>query len=143
MSRRPNVSQALAMKAAAAAAREAEHEEVEAAAAEHDAPSAAISLTQIEMPQPPASIDGDKKGPRPTGRPKGRRTVAARQTVYLDDARHAALARIAEDRGRSIHSLILEGIDYVIGKPTAKRWQLRPPNAANPLQWWFRGVEKA
>ncbi|PJI55531.1 hypothetical protein CTI14_03985 [Methylobacterium radiotolerans] len=57
------------------------------------------------------------------GRPKGRRPVAARQTVYLDDARHAALVRIAEDRGRSIHSLILEGIDHVIGKPTAPGWQ--------------------
>jgi hypothetical protein len=33
------------------------------------------------------------------------------------------LARIAEDRGRSIHSLILEGIDHVIGKPTAPGWQ--------------------
>ncbi|TFZ54928.1 hypothetical protein E4V01_24240 [Methylorubrum sp. Q1] len=57
------------------------------------------------------------------GRPRGRRSVAARQTVYLDEARHAALVRIAEDRGRSVHSLILEGIDAVIGKPARPGWE--------------------
>lgn len=122
MSRRPNVSQALAMKAAAAAAREAEQDEAEAAAADE----AVLALKPLGPPEVPSTlvpIDDERAGSRPTGRPKGRRTVAARQTVYLDDARHAALARIAEDRGRSIHSLILEGIDYVIGKPTAKGWQ--------------------
>ncbi|MCJ2071386.1 hypothetical protein MKK75_21745 [Methylobacterium sp. J-030] len=114
MSRRPNVSQALAMKAAAAAAREVEQDEAPPPA-EPPAPPASIA----EAPQAAETEERAKA----VGRPKGRRPVAARQTVYLDDARHAALARIAEDRGRSIHSLILEGIDHVIGKPTAPGWR--------------------
>jgi hypothetical protein len=121
MSRRPNVSQTLAMKAAAAAAREVEQDEAappEAPAAEPAAPVSSAELP-VDDPQP-----GETAGQtKPIGRPKGRRPVAARQTVDLDDARHAALARIAEDRGRSIHSLILEGIDHVIGKPTAPGWR--------------------
>jgi hypothetical protein len=44
-------------------------------------------------------------------------------TLYLDARRHAALARLAEDRGRSIHSLIVEGIDHVIGKPVVSGWE--------------------
>jgi non-ribosomal peptide synthetase component F len=116
MSRRPNVSQTLAMKAAAAAAREVEQEDA-------DASLAPVSQFEAAPPGPePQPVEVEERA-RSVGRPKGRRTVAARQTVYLDDARHAALARIAEDRGRSIHSLILEGIDHVIGKPTAKGWQ--------------------
>ena len=126
MSRRPNVSQTLAMKAAAAAAREVEQNEalppypVEAS---EPAPEPNRAAAELEVHQIDASGQEERAASRPIGRPKGRRTVAARQTVYLDDARHAALARIAEDRGRSIHSLILEGIDHVIGKPTAKGWQ--------------------
>jgi hypothetical protein len=116
MSRRPNVSQTLAMKAAAAAAREVEQEDADANPA--TAPQAEPAPTPQELP--PAETAERAKA---VGRPKGRRPVAARQTVYLDDARHAALARIAEDRGRSIHSLILEGIDHVIGKPTARGWK--------------------
>lgn len=132
MSRRPNVSQTLALKAAAAAAAvrdDDEQDEAEAAFAE----TAPVQSPELSEPAELADVleatastpinDGQEPGPKPTGRPKGRRAVAARQTVYLDDARHAALARIAEDRGRSIHSLILEGIDHVIGKPTAKGWQ--------------------
>lgn len=114
MTRRPSVSATLAMKAAAAAAAARDDESDEAAA---EIPSASVEaqpLAQIEPEPPPGKA---------VGRPKGRRTVAARQTVYLDDARHAALARIAEDRGRSIHSLILEGIDHVIGKPTTPGWR--------------------
>ena len=57
------------------------------------------------------------------GRPRGKRPVEARQTIYLDKPRHEALSRIAEDRGRSVHSLILEGIDLIIGKPTKAGWQ--------------------
>jgi hypothetical protein len=125
MSRRPNVSQTLAMKAAAAAAREVEQEDAtanlatvsQAVAAPIPQATQATQATQ----EPPAAETAERA--KAVGRPKGRRPVAARQTVYLDDARHAALARIAEDRGRSIHSLILEGIDHVIGKPTAPGWR--------------------
>ncbi|RYC28906.1 hypothetical protein D3273_26825 [Lichenibacterium minor] len=62
---------------------------------------------------------------RGRGRPKSKRAVEARHTVYLDAARHSALTRLAEDRGRSAHSLILEGIDHVIGKPQNPGWQGR------------------
>jgi leucyl aminopeptidase (aminopeptidase T) len=117
MSRRPNVSQTLAMKAAAAAAREVEQDDATANLATASQTEAA---TAPPAEEPPAEAAERAKA---VGRPKGRRPVAARQTVYLDDARHAALARIAEDRGRSIHSLILEGIDHVIGKPTAPGWR--------------------
>lgn len=122
MSRRPNVSQTLAMKAAAAAAREVEQDDADAGfatAPQAEAVPAPQAAPPAQDPEPAETADRAKA----VGRPKGRRPVAARQTVYLDDARHAALARIAEDRGRSIHSLILEGIDHVIGKPTAKGWQ--------------------
>ncbi|UIY45756.1 hypothetical protein [Methylobacterium radiotolerans] len=121
MSRRPNVSQTLAMKAAAAAAREVEQDEAALPEAPAPEPTAAAGQTAptAEDPRPAEAAERAKA----VGRPKGRRPVAARQTVYLDDARHAALARIAEDRGRSIHSLILEGIDHVIGKPTTPGWQ--------------------
>ncbi|GEP12534.1 hypothetical protein [Methylobacterium gnaphalii] len=71
----------------------------------------------------PAAAESEEAARRTGGRPKGKRAVAARQTVYLDEARHAALARLADDRGRSIHSLILEGIDRVIDKPAATGWQ--------------------
>jgi hypothetical protein len=118
MSRRPNVSQTLAMKAAAAAAREVEQEEGVANLSTPPQAEADPALP-AQSPDPTEAPDRAKA----VGRPKGRRPVAARQTVYLDDARHAALARIAEDRGRSIHSLILEGIDHVIGKPTTPGWQ--------------------
>ena len=120
MSRRPNVSQTLAMKAAAAAAREVEQEDADASVAPASLPEAEPQPAPPVEGPPPAEAENRTQA---VGRPKGRRPVAARQTVYLDDARHAALARIAEDRGRSIHSLILEGIDHVIGKPSARGWQ--------------------
>lgn len=119
MSRRPNVSQTLAMKAAAAAAREVEQDDADASLAPAPQVDAAPTPQAAQEPKPAEPAERAKA----VGRPKGRRPVAARQTVYLDDARHAALARIAEDRGRSIHSLILEGIDHVIGKPTAPGWR--------------------
>ena len=120
MSRRPNVSQTLAMKAAAAAAREVEQDDADASLA--PAPQAEAAPQAAPPVQDPQQVEAAEHA-KVVGRPKGRRPVAARQTVYLDDARHAALARIAEDRGRSIHSLILEGIDHVIGKPSARGWQ--------------------
>ena len=97
----------LALKAAAAVAAQDEEEATPVSEPE-TRPMAAAALEHVA---------------KATGRPKGRRAVAARQTVYLDDARHAALARLAEDRGRSIHSLIIEGIDHVIGKPVRAGWQ--------------------
>jgi hypothetical protein len=120
MSRRPNVSQTLAMKAAAAAAREVEQEDANASLAPA---SPAEASPEPALLSEDTQRDTDAGQAKQIGRPKGRRPVAARQTVYLDDARHAALARIAEDRGRSIHSLILEGIDHVIGKPTTPGWR--------------------
>lgn len=122
MSRRPNVSQTLAMKAAAAAAREVEQDDADASLALAPQPAAAPEPQATPPAHDPEPAETAERA-KAVGRPKGRRPVAARQTVYLDDARHAALARIAEDRGRSIHSLILEGIDHVIGKPTAPGWQ--------------------
>lgn len=132
MTRRPNVSQTLALKAAAAAAavRDSdEQDEAEASFAETrpaHSQEPAETAQLVDVPEAAASkpvVDVQEPSPKSTGRPKGRRSVAARQTVYLDDGRHAALARLAEDRGRSIHSLILEGIDHVIEKPTTKGWQ--------------------
>jgi hypothetical protein len=101
--KRPNISTSLALKAAAAAA------QVEPEAGELGAQT--VETRQDEAPHPAR------------GRPRGKRPVAARQTVYLDEARHAALVRLAEDRGRSVHSLIIEGIDHVVGKPTTVAWQ--------------------
>ncbi len=109
MSKRPSVSHALALKAAAAAAAQDEGGDEADDATAHDTTASAN--------------DGGLEGPRPRGRPRGKRPVAARQTVYLDEARHAALMRLAEDRGRSVHSLIIEGIDHVVGKPTKTAWQ--------------------
>ncbi len=122
MSRRPNVSQTLAMKAAAAAAREVEQDDADAHFATASQAEAVPTPQATPPAQDPQPVETEERA-KAVGRPKGRRPVAARQTVYLDDARHAALARIAEDRGRSIHSLILEGIDHVIGKPTAPGWR--------------------
>ena len=102
---RPSVSATLAMKAAAARDDEPE-----------------------EIPAPASELEPDAQGEthplltKAVGRPKGHRAVAALQAVCLGDARHAALAWIAEDRGRSILSLILEGIDHAIGTPTALGW---------------------
>ncbi|MBK3398920.1 hypothetical protein HPY23_20780 [Methylobacterium sp. IF7SW-B2] len=65
---------------------------------------------------------GEDKSPK-RGRPRGRRDVASKQTLYLDADRYEALVRMAEDQGRSLHSLVLEGIDRVIGKPNAPGWK--------------------
>ncbi len=102
--RRSNISQALTLKAAAAVRDQDEPEE--------------LMPVAREEPEALADANGARRG-----RPKGKRPVAARQTVYLDEARHAALVRLAEDRGRSVHSLIIEGIDHVVGKPTKAAWQ--------------------
>lgn len=113
MSKKPSASQNMALRAAAMVARERE--------AFDEAPIAApVSEPQPADLEPPPPAEN--AAPR-RGRPRGKRPVEARQTIYLDKARHAALARIAEDRGRSVHSLILEGIDHVIQKPIKPGWQ--------------------
>ncbi|GJE39068.1 hypothetical protein [Methylobacterium persicinum] len=124
MTRRPSAAEAIAMKAAAAvAAQDQEEEAAEMDAAEQASPEPAVPAFEPSMFKSTIEQVAAVKLGAPRGRPKGRRPVASRQTVYLDERRHAALARIAEDRGRSIHSLILEGIDHVIGKPAAKGWE--------------------
>lgn len=102
MSRRPTAAHNLALRAAEAAVEMDERVEPVAIEAPANAPTS------------------PKRAP---GRPKGRRPVDARLTLYLDEKRHAALVRMAEDRGRSIHSLILEGVDHVIGKPVMSGWK--------------------
>jgi predicted HicB family RNase H-like nuclease len=54
---------------------------------------------------------------RSPGRPPGRKPIAARYTIRLDEARHEALQRISDERGRSLHSLVLEAIDDLLRKP--------------------------
>jgi hypothetical protein len=110
MSRRPNLSETMARKAAAAV------DMIE------DEPAPAIE----DVRQGGAPSEAETQGGAPAkgrGRPKGKRPVDARVTVYLDSARHAALVKIAADRGRSVHSLILEGIDAVTGKPVIQPYQ--------------------
>ena len=72
-----------------------------------------------------AAIEADTRA-KP-GRPRRRRQVASRQTVYLDAERHEVLKRMAQSRGTSLHSLIIEGIDHVIGKPAPQGWKPREP----------------
>jgi hypothetical protein len=109
MARRPTAAHNLALRAAEAAAEpDAEPE----APVEHAEP-----VERVEEPAEPAA--STRRG----GRPKGRRPVEARFTIYMDAKRHAALVDMAHDRGRSIHSLILEGIDHVIGKPVIAGWK--------------------
>src|SRR5271163_1001109 len=86
---------------------------------------AAEAAIDIDERVEPAAIESTEPTPtnRARGRPKGRRPVEARLTLYLDEKRHAALVRMAEDRGRSIHSLILEGVDHVIEKPVISGWK--------------------
>ncbi|WP_082984903.1 hypothetical protein, partial [Methylobacterium platani] len=93
MSKRPNVAHLLAQQVA---------EDVAQAAA---AP---------EPAEPEAAAEPVKRKP---GRPRSQREVANKQTVYLDQARYDALLAISADHGRSIHSIILEGIDNMIGRP--------------------------
>ena len=124
MSRSPSKSHSLALKAAAAIAAQ-DAEDAEDVAAER---SPVESEAALPLPAAPASIVslasiGPSPATRGRGRPKSRRAVEARHTVYLDAPRHSALTRLAEDRGRSVHSLILEGIDHVIGKPHNPGWQ--------------------
>ncbi len=110
MTKKPTLAQTLALKAAAAV-NEAQ-----------TAPEPVAAALPVPVPEPEAATEA----PKPKrGRPRGRREVASKQTVYLDEARYEALARIAEDRGRSLHSLILEGVDHVIGKPAAPGWKPR------------------
>lgn len=126
MTRRPNVSTMLALKAAAAVAGQTEDDEPVPVARNDErepqpgTPSEPVPAAQLE----PARVEAEAApATRGRGRPKGKRPIAARQTIYLDEARHQALARLAEDRGRSVHSLILEGIDHVIDKPKTPGWR--------------------
>src|SRR5271155_2940362 len=100
MARRPTAAHNLALRAAEAAAEAAEPDAAEPAT--EPAPSAEPTTKVVKV-----------------GRPRGRRAVSARFTLYLDERRHAALVRMAEHRGRSIHSLILEGTDHIIGNEIA------------------------
>jgi uncharacterized protein (DUF4415 family) len=88
-----------------------------------EAPAATTQPAAQSTPSELASAAAPAK--RGRGRPKSKRPVEARHTVYLDKPRHDALTRLAEDRGRSAHSLILEGIDHIIGKPQSPGWQRR------------------
>ncbi len=105
MSRRPNLAETMARKAAAAVDM-----------VEDDEPAVPVTVANEDAPPSATQTKG-------RGRPKGKREIDARVTVYLDSARHAALVKIATDRGRSVHSLILEGIDAVTGKPTVQAWE--------------------
>lgn len=104
MSKRPHITQLLAQQVA---------EDVAQAA---DAPEDAVETTPAE-PEAASEEPPKRKG----GRPRKQREVANKQTVYLDQARYDALVEISEDHGRSIHSIILEGIDSMIGRPR-KKW---------------------
>jgi hypothetical protein len=54
-------------------------------------------------PEAPSPYGGEMVKGR--GRPKSKCEIDARMTVYLAAARHDALVRLANDRGRSVHSL--------------------------------------
>lgn len=110
MSRRPNLAETMARKAAAAV------DMVE----DDPAPSTEDVRHGVAPEEPSPHGTAMVKG---RGRPKGKREIDARMTVYLDAARHDALVRLAADRGRSVHSLILEGIDAITEKPAVKAWQ--------------------
>ena len=89
--------------------------------------AAAAVANEPDEPEPvhvvaPERSEADTPAKR-VGRPKGKREIGARMTVYLDAGRHDALVRLAADRGRSVHSLILEGIDAITEKPAVKAWQ--------------------
>ena len=131
MSRTPSKSQSLAMRAAAAIAAQDDEDEADRGepAAElammHEPEASPVEVKPVPPGAPlaePPTASGSASS-RGRGRPKGKRAVEARHTVYLDAPRHSALSRLAEDRGRSVHSLILEGIDHVIGKPQNPGWQ--------------------
>jgi hypothetical protein len=110
MSRRPNLAETMARKAAAA---------VDMVEDEPTTPTEDVrhaGAPEAQAPHGGAMVKG-------RGRPKGKREIDARMTVYLDSARHDALVRLANDRGRSVHSLILEGIDAVTGKPVILPYQ--------------------
>lgn len=79
-------------------------------------------------PSPSAPTGDERVTGRSIGRPKGRGTVAARRTVYLDDA-----------RGRSIRTRIREGIDHVTGQPTEREGPRRFSQAVTGVSWrWTR-----
>lgn len=109
MKKAMSASERMAMRAAAALVDEVEPEAV----------ADATEKSSLASDTAPHAEEHKSKG----GRPKGKRDVAGRATVHLDAARLKALHELAEDRGRSVHSLIIEGIDAVIGKPTKTVWK--------------------
>lgn len=116
MSKKPSIAQTMALKAAAAVAAVDEPEAAPTPEPVVEAPSTSDCVPDAPVGRSPAT---KAKG----GRPRGRREIAGRQTVHLDEKRLAALQEMAEDRGRSIHSLIIEGIDAVIGRPVKTVWK--------------------
>ena len=56
-------------------------------------------------------FDDSASPKRRPGRPAGRKPVAARLAVRLDQARYTALAAQAADRNLSMHSILIEAID--------------------------------
>jgi hypothetical protein len=82
--------------------------------------AAAMAATMAER----LADDAPGESPKPKrGRPKGARQPYNVQRVFLDESRYRALSRAAEDRGQSMHSLILQGIDAVTGRPVRSAWK--------------------
>jgi hypothetical protein len=53
---------------------------------------------------------------RKPGRPRRKREVASKQTVYLNTARHDALVQIAVDDDKSMHAVILDALDKYLSR---------------------------
>lgn len=73
--------------------------------------SSEVDITEIVAAQPEK---------RPPGRPRRAREIAATHKVRLDARTHADLMRLSDERHRSIHSILLEGIEDVIRKLDAE-----------------------
>jgi hypothetical protein len=84
----------------------------------NDALSAAADVVTAAAEPAPRN-----KGGRPPG---NKREVANRLTVCLDRARDEALKAIAADHERSVHSLVIEAIDRLIGRARAQTWRETP-----------------
>ena len=119
MIKKPSASELMAQKTAA---------RIAALAADDANENSAVAETNDILPpdcEPAAQIAHTTTAPKNKGgRPKGKREVAGKQTVHLDPARLQALRDLAADRGRSVHSLIIEGIDAIIGKPQKTVWKM-------------------
>ena len=86
-------------------------------ASENLAAKTAAAMAAAEVDDDTANTAPQPK--RGRGRPpKEKKEAFAITTVRLDEKRYKALAELAEDRGISIHGLILGGIDLITNKPT-------------------------